>query len=213
MFTGIVQARGEIVAIEPKGGFTRIAIASNLDLSDVKEGDSIAVDGACLTVTQVEKVQHRFRADVSPETMRVTTLGGLKVGHTVNLEKALRLDSRLGGHLVSGHVDCVGRVVEKRIVGPGYLMGFQVASDAYLIPKGSVAIDGVSLTVNQVENGRFSVMIIPHTAALTGLTEKKINDRVNVEFDMIGKYVEKFVTAMTGERGVSEQKLKEYGFL
>lgn len=213
MFTGIVQARGEIAGLDPAGGFTRIRITGELDLADVEEGDSIAVDGACLTVTAVEPRRGAFSADVSPETMRVTTLGDLRVGARVNLEKAMRLDSRVGGHLVAGHVDCVGRIVEKRPTGPGFLVGFQVDSGRYLIEKGSVAIDGVSLTVNQVQEGRFSVMIIPHTAVLTGLTEKKINDRVNVEFDLIGKYVEKFVTAINGTSGISEQKLKDYGFV
>jgi riboflavin synthase len=213
MFTGIVQGRGRVIGLEPKGGFTRIRIGGGLDLSDVKEGDSIAVDGACLTATAVDLPRGIFCADVSPETLRVTTLGDLKPGSFVNLEKALRFDSRLGGHLVSGHVDIVGRIVEKRPTGPGVVLVFQVDSGRYLIEKGSVAIDGVSLTVNQVNEGRFSVMIIPHTATLTGLTDKKINDRVNVEFDLIGKYVEKFATAINGSRGMSEQKLKDYGFV
>jgi riboflavin synthase len=135
------------------------------------------------------------------------------MGSGVNLEKAMRLDSRLGGHLVAGHVDCIGRVAEKRQTGQGWIMGFQVESDRYLIEKGSVAVDGVSLTVNSVEGGRFRVMIIPHTAALSGLTGKKINDKVNVEFDLIGKYVEKLVSGRQEPMGLSEQKLKDYGFM
>jgi riboflavin synthase len=150
---------------------------------------------------------------VSPETVGVTTLSDLKLGAGVNLEKAMRLDSRLGGHLVAGHVDCVGRVVEKRRAGQGWVMGFQVESSRYVIEKGSVAVDGVSLTVNDVDEGRFRVMIIPHTGALTGLTAKKINDKVNVEFDLIGKYVEKFVSGGQDRNGLTEQKLKEYGFI
>ena len=114
MFTGIIEARGNIKGLEPRGAFVRIRIASDLDLSDVKEGDSISVDGACLTATLVDFSCREFTADASPETMQVTTLGGLKVGARVNLEKAMRLDSRLGGHMVAGHVDCVGQVVEKR---------------------------------------------------------------------------------------------------
>ena len=213
MFTGIIEARGEIVAMEPQQGFVRIRIRSDLNLSDVAEGDSISVDGACLTATQVSETGGEFCADVSPETLRVTTLGGLSPGSGINLEKAMRLDSRLGGHLVSGHVDCIGRLVEKRASGSGFLMGFGVDSTRYLIDKGSVAIDGISLTVNRVQGNRFWVMIIPHTATLTGLTQKTINDRVNVEFDVIGKYVEKFVSSRKDESGLDETILKKHGFM
>jgi riboflavin synthase len=212
MFTGIIEARGEVVAIQPSAGFSRITIVSDLDLTDVKEGDSIAVNGACLTATVLNLGKKEFSADVSPETLRVTTLGEMKPGSMVNLERAMRLDSRLGGHLVAGHVDCVGRMTEKRPSGDGFLLGFQVDSGRYLIDKGSVAIDGVSLTVNKVDGNRFQVMIIPHTATLTGLTGKKINDKVNVEYDLIGKYVEKFVSH-GAHTGVSEHLLKEHGFM
>jgi riboflavin synthase len=211
MFTGIIEARGEIRSIEPMGEFVRIRITSDLDLTDVREGDSISVDGACLTAISVNFSQRELAADVSSETLSVTTLGELKTGSTVNLEKAMRLDSRLGGHLVAGHVDCVGRIIAKRRAGPGWIFGFQVDSGRYLIEKGSVAVDGISLTINTVEKGSFQVMIIPQTAATTGLTRKKINDKVNVEFDLIGKYVEKFVSGKE-ESGITEAKLKEYGF-
>jgi len=213
MFTGIIEARGEIRSVESKTRFVRLRISSNLDLSDVKEGDSISVNGACLTATTVERPAGEFCADVSPETLGVTTLSELKVGSSVNLEKAMRLDSRLGGHLVAGHVDCVGRLIERRPAGEGFLLGFEVDSARYLVDKGSVAVDGVSLTVNRVQDSRFWVMIIPHTASLTGLTEKKINDRVNVEFDLIGKYVEKFVLSRGKSAGISENILKEHGFM
>jgi len=213
MFTGIVEARGEIVSAEPQRGFVRLRIKSDLDLSDVNIGDSISVDGACLTATKVDHAGREFCADVSPESLGVTTLGEVKSGARVNLEKALRLDSRLGGHLVSGHVDCVGRLIEKRVSGAGFLLGFQVESTRYVIDKGSVAIDGVSLTVNRVLGDRFWVMIIPHTAALTGLTGKIISDRVNVEFDLIGKYVEKLVSSARGESRLNEALLKEHGFM
>jgi riboflavin synthase len=213
MFTGIVQARGEVKSVEHSDNFTRIRITTGMDLADVYEGDSISVNGACLTATVVSPANKEFAADVSPETLHVTTLGSLKVGSGVNLEKALQLSSRLGGHMVAGHVDCVGRLAEKRQVGTGWLLSFQVDSVKYLIDKGSVAVDGVSLTVNRVLGNRFQVMIIPHTSQLTGLTEKNINDTVNVEFDLIGKYVEKFVRAAGGDAGIDEHKLKEYGFM
>jgi riboflavin synthase len=213
MFTGIIEARGSIAGIQQMSGFVRIRIVSDLSLGDVKVGDSICVDGACLTATSVDPAGKEFTADVSPETLGVTTLGRAKAGTRVNLEKALRLDSRLGGHLVSGHVDCIGRVAEKRTTGEGFLMGFEVPSSRYLVEKGSVAVDGVSLTVNRVMEQRFEVMIIPQTAALTGLTEKNINDKVNVEFDLIGKYVEKFVARRGSGSGIDEETLKEHGFM
>jgi riboflavin synthase len=211
MFTGIIEARGEIRSIETVGEFIRIRIASDLELTDVKEGDSVSVDGACLTAVKVDLRKKELTADVSSETLAVTTLAELKVGSKVNLEKAMRLDSRLGGHLVAGHVDCVGRIVEKRQAGPGWIFGFQADSGRYLVDKGSVAVDGISLTVNWVEGGKFRVMVIPKTAAATGLTEKKINDKVNLEFDLIGKYIEKFVSGKE-QSGITEEKLKEYGF-
>jgi riboflavin synthase len=213
MFTGIIEGRGTVLGMEPAGSFIRITISSDMDLSDVKEGDSIAVNGACLTATAVERGRGVFGADVSPETLRVTTLGELQSGSGVNLEKAMRLDSRLGGHLVTGHVDCVGRIVEKRATGQGFVLGFHVDSDTYLLEKGSVAVDGVSLTVNRVERNRFWVMLIPHTARMTGLTGKPLNAKVNVEFDLIGKYVEKFVSSGRGGSGITEDTLKTYGFM
>jgi riboflavin synthase len=213
MFTGIVDARGEIKCLEPRNGFKRIRIVSTLDLLDVVEGDSIAVDGACLTVTEVKPSSNEFSADVSPETSGVTTLRDLKVGARVNLEKAMRLGARLGGHLVLGHVDCVGRIIEKRPQGQGVSIGFHVDSDRYLVEKGSVAIDGISLTLNRVDDCRFWVMVIPHTALMTGLTQKCVNDSVNVEFDLIGKYVEKFMTSARKTTGLNENTLKEYGFM
>jgi riboflavin synthase len=213
MFTGIVQARGAVKSIEPHNHFIRISIVADWDFSDVGLGDSIAVNGACLTATQIIVDAKEFRADVSPETFRVTTLGDLKIGDRVNLEKALRFDSRLGGHLVAGHVDCVGRIIEKRVAGAGYLMGFMVDSGRYLIEKGSVAIDGVSLTINKVQDRRLWVMIIPHTSGLTGLPEKNVNDRVNIEFDLVGKYIEKLITSRGSSPDINEEKLREHGFM
>jgi riboflavin synthase len=213
VFTGIVEARGKIKSIDRHGAFVRLVIETGMDLTDVREGDSISVNGACLTATSADSTNMEFAADVSPETLGVTTLGDLKTGASVNLEKALRLDSRLGGHLVAGHVDCVGRIVEKRLVGDGYLFGFTVDSGRYLIDKGSVAIDGVSLTVNAVRENRFWVMIIPHTALLTGLTHKNVGDKVNVEYDLIGKYIEKFTSSRGKTSTVDENTLREHGFL
>lgn len=213
MFTGIVENRGVIRSVEAKQAFIRLVIGSDMDLADVKAGDSICVNGVCLTATGVYSTENLFAVDVSPETLRVTTLEQCRAGSPVNLEKAMKANSRFGGHIVSGHVDCIGRIAEKRQVGPGFSFGFHVDSSRYLIEKGSVAVDGISLTVNRVENNRFYVMIIPHTSYLTGLTDKKINDTVNIEFDMIGKYVEKFVNGWSGKSGLTEQTLQKYGFM
>lgn len=213
MFTGIIESIGEIVSIEPKKEFVLLRVRSDLNLSEVNVGDSISVNGSCLTAVAIDPESGEFLADVSPETLSVTTLGLMKIGSKVNLELAMRLGGRLGGHLVAGHVDCVGRVVDRRAAGSGFLMGFSVDSTRYLIEKGSVAIDGVSLTVNKVQDNRFWVMIIPHTSLLTGLTAKRINDRVNVEYDMIGKYVERFIGRRSEDSGLSMEKLKESGFI
>jgi riboflavin synthase len=213
MFTGIVQAQGTIRAMDRGSQFVTIRIATSMDLSDTGPGDSISVDGACLTASHIDSSGGEFRADVSPETLRVTTLGDLKPGAAVNLEKALRLDSRLGGHMVSGHVDLIGTIREKRPSGPGFIMGFETSTTRYLIEKGSVAVDGVSLTVNRVISNGFQVMIIPHTSGLTGLTHKSIGAKVNIEFDMIGKYIEKFATPSDREPGLDENRLKEHGFM
>lgn len=212
MFTGLVEARGEIIEIRRSSAFSLVKIATAMNLGDVSPGDSIAVDGACLTAVAVYASSGLFEAEVSPETLRVTTLADVSVRDQVNLEKALQLGSRVGGHLVLGHVDCVGRVIENRSVGRGRLMGFSGESGRYLVEKGGVAVDGVSLTVNKVEDARFSVMIIPHTDYLTGLTNKSVNARVNLEYDVIGKYVEKLVAPFSGS-GVTESKLKDLGFM
>lgn len=213
MFTGIVEAQGKAVGIEPVGGFVRLKFLTSMDLSDVRLGDSLCVNGVCLTVTHLNSSHAEFSADVSPETLRVTTLGALSIGSTVNLEKALRLGDRLGGHIVSGHVDCVGVIAEKRSIAPGFGIAIQVQSARYVIEKGSVAVDGVSLTVNGLDENKFWVMIIPHTSIRTGLTQKKIGDRVNIEFDIIGKYIEKFVSKEKKTSSLTEQTLREYGFI
>jgi riboflavin synthase len=213
MFTGIIECRGLIRSIETKQSFVRMTISADMDLTDVKAGDSICVNGVCLTATKVFPGDRQFAVDISPETVRVTTLEQARPGNLVNLEKAMRADSRFGGHIVSGHVDCVGRIAENRPVGRGFLLGFHVDSSHYLVEKGSVGVDGISLTVNRVEKNQFWVMIIPHTSDLTGLTDKNINDTVNIEFDMIGKYVEKFVNVWSSKPGLSEQTLQKYGFI
>lgn len=193
MFTGIIQAVGHIQHLtEARGGDARVTIASgSLDLSDVAIGDSIAVNGVCLTV--VDKGPKHFSVDVSQETFSCTV--GFAPGEAVNLEKALRLADRLGGHLVSGHVDGVGEVVRVAPVGDSVRLDVRApkALARYLAPKGSVAVNGVSLTINRVHDAEFSVNLIPHTLEATTLKFLKLGSRVNLEVDMLARYVERLL--------------------
>ena len=199
MFTGIVQAMGTVARIEPIGGDTRIVIdAGGLDTSDVAIGDSVSVSGVCLTAVMLEGT--RFAADVSAETLSCTTLGMLKSGDCVNLEKSLRLADRLGGHLVSGHVDGVGRVVAVEPEARSQRWTFEVPAALlrYIAAKGSVCVDGVSLTVNDVGSNRFGVNLIPHTIEATTFRHKRAGDAVNVEVDLIARYVERLHGGASG---------------
>ncbi len=196
MFTGIVQDIGRIVAREPRGGDVRLRIAvGRLPLAGVRAGDSIAVSGVCLTVVDLEA--GTFSADVSNETLSLTTLGGLQDGAAVNLEPALRAGDPLGGHLVSGHVDGIGRLVALAQDARSWRMRFETppALARYVARKGSIAIDGVSLTVNEVEGSQFGVNIIPHTFEVTTLGGFAPGRAVNLEVDQVARYVERLVGA------------------
>ena len=188
MFTGLVEAVGELVERKPTAGGFRLRIATSL-AGELSSGDSLAVNGVCLTVVLSERGE--VHADVGPETVRVTTLGSLPRGSTVNLERPLRADSRLGGHFVQGHVDAIGHIEELRqdadfhwltISFPSYLAPF-------IVHKGSIAVDGISLTVAGLGADRFDVQVVPYTMAHTNLSRVQIRDRVNLEGDMVGKYV------------------------
>jgi len=190
MFTGIIQAVGEITPVQTSSGDIKIDInAEQLSLSDVKIGDSIAINGVCLTVTSLSETH--FKADVSKETLTVTT--GLDQKGQVNLEKALRLDDRLGGHLVSGHVDGVGQVVQFDPVNDCWLLAIQSphAISKYIARKGSICVNGVSLTVNTIEKDVFTINIIPHTLEKTILGTLQVGSQVNLEIDQIARYVER----------------------
>ncbi|MCZ8132275.1 MAG: riboflavin synthase [Steroidobacteraceae bacterium] len=196
MFTGIVQAMGMVVALTPRGGDVEIVVdTGDLGLADAVVGDSIAVAGACLTATRLDG--SRFAADVSNETLSKTTLGRLRPGSRVNLEKALRAGQALGGHYVTGHVDGVGRVVESREDGRSWRVVFEVPEPLarYVAPKGSITVEGVSLTVNEVEGARFGVNLIPHTREVTTLGELVEGSPVNLEVDIIARYVERLLAA------------------
>ena len=193
MFTGIIEELGTIKAIRSQSGGMRLSVSGKVVFDGMKIGDSMAVNGACLTVTEFNSSV--FSADVSRETADKTTIGKLRVGDRVNLERPMRLSDRLGGHLIAGHVDGVGVIRGIMNKGDGILFTFEAPKEVtrYLIYKGSVAIDGISLTVNEVLGNRFSLTIIPHTAKMTTLGFKKIGDTVNLEADLLGKYVERFL--------------------
>ncbi len=217
MFTGIIEAVGTVVAQERRGSDTRLRIATGgLDLADVRLGDSIAVNGVCLTA--VELPGDGFAADVSGESLGLTTLGGLQSGDAVNLEKALTPTTRLGGHLVSGHVDGIGEVVERREDGRSVRFTLQApaALARYIAVKGSICVDGISLTVNAVDGARFELNIVPHTLEQTTMAAFRAGRRVNLEVDLIARYLERLLlgetAARTGER-ISAAFLAEHGFL
>lgn len=193
MFTGLIEDTGEIRGIGKKGNSFQISIGSHLDLTTSDIGASISVEGVCLTVVTIEK--NSFTVDVSPETLERTTLREKKRGNLVNLERALRLSDRLGGHLVTGHIDGIGTINEiaKKENSLVITMSIPPEIARYLVVKGSVGVDGISLTINEVQGATFSVSIIPHTAQVTTIGKKRVGDKVNIETDIIGKYVEKFL--------------------
>ncbi len=221
MFTGIIEGLGTIRGIHPAGEGCKLSIDAGFDLIGTKLGDSIAVSGACLTAVALGG--RHFTVDVSPETLARTTFGKMRVGDLVNLERALRLSDRLDGHLVSGHIDGMGTIAGRTRQSNAVIIRFRVPGPLarYMIPKGSVAVDGVSLTVNTCTDEGFEVSIIPHTATLTTVGRKTVGDTVNIETDMIGKYVERFVTgtrassdtAAPRKEAVSRELLARYGFL
>jgi riboflavin synthase len=217
MFTGIIEAMGSIRRMAGGAQGSRLEVDTAMDLSEIKIGDSIAVNGACLTV--VEKHVRGFAADVSAETLSRTTLGMLRAGDRVNLEKSLRLTDFLGGHLVLGHVDGLGKIREKVSKSNSILFAVDTEPSLarYIVEKGSVAVDGISLTVNRCEKNRFYVNIIPHTARMTTLEFREVDDAVNIETDILGKYVEKLLTRTDEDagpqKGLNMDFLREHGFL
>ncbi|WP_044190987.1 riboflavin synthase [Hyalangium minutum] len=212
MFTGLVQDVGVVERVVP-GGMTDLWIRTALGAGSFALGESISVDGACLTV--VERGGDTFKVQAAPETLRRTTMDALRPGSKVNLERALALGDRLGGHLVSGHVDAVSEVLETRPEGGSWVMAFRLPTELapFFIEKGSVAVDGISLTVNAVLADRFTVQLIPETQARTTLQGKSVGSRVNLEADMIGKYVARlFSLRQSPTSGLTEAALKAAGF-
>ncbi len=218
MFTGIIQSVGQVAALESRGGDVRITLdVGTLAMDDVKPGDSIAVNGVCLTA--VALTAKGFAADVSRESLGLTTLGSSGPGSRVNLEKALTLGTSLGGHLVSGHVDGLGRVMERRSDARSVRFTIEAPAELarYIAPKGSICVDGASLTVNQVDGCRLGLNIIPHTVQETIIGEYRAGSRVNLEVDLIARYLERLLlgdkAAQGSGSGLSEDFLARHGFL
>jgi riboflavin synthase len=211
MFTGIIKARGTIGAIEPRGGDVRLTVRSNgLPWSDYELGESIAINGVCLTAVAFH--EDGFDTDVSVETLNVTALGKLKVGSAVNIEPSISLGERLGGHLVSGHVDCTGTVTSRSADARSIRLVVDIPKEyaRYVAKKGSVCMDGVSLTINDVSPGSFDVNIIPHTAEVTIIDGYTVGTVVNIEVDLLARYTERLLNP--DGSGISMDLLKAHGY-
>jgi riboflavin synthase len=213
MFTGIIEETGTVHAVRRGTRSSQLTIRALKITEDLREGDSISTDGVCLTVTSFGK--DSFTADVMPETMSRTTLGSLEPGAPVNLERALKLGGRLGGHLVSGHIDCTGRI--ESITKDDNAHWFRIAVGKeilkYITVKGSVSVDGISLTVAEITERGFSVSVIPHTSQKTAILLKRNGDMVNIECDMIAKYLERLINQDKGTGRISLDFLSDKGFL
>ncbi|MGB0589123.1 MAG: riboflavin synthase [Myxococcota bacterium] len=212
MFTGLIEDIGELVGLQRHAKGAKVTVRCQLPIHEVRIGDSIAVDGACMTV--VEMTDAQFTVDVSQESLERTTLGTVKVGTRVHLERALCLGDRLGGHLVQGHVDGVGKKVAQETIGEGWNITWTVPEDLLdtIVLKGSITIDGVSLTVAALEANRVTVAVVPHTGTMTTLTERAVGSMVNIETDLVGKYVRRILTRGAGQDGLTMNALKEAGF-
>lgn len=216
MFTGIIEEIGEVSRLQKREKSFKISIRASLILEDMKLGDSISTNGLCLTISEFN--QKEFTADIMPESLNRSNLGTLNVGAKVNLERAMSLNGRFGGHIVSGHIDGVGHILE--VKKEENAIWFEIKTSLnlmrYIVEKGSITIDGISLTVAQVKSKSFSVFIIPHTLKETIIADKKVGDTVNLENDILGKYIEKLwgdSSSSMKESSVTKEKLFNNGFL
>jgi riboflavin synthase len=212
MFTGIIEDIGVIANINKMAGRWEFSLKTALQPDTIKEGDSISVDGVCLTVTKLPG--SIFSVDVSLETLQRTTLKDKRTGQKVNLERAMSAESRFGGHLVSGHIDGIGSIVEKRKEGDSMKLSIEVSSSLarYIVGKGSIAINGISLTVNEQRDNIFTVNIIPYTVSRTTIGENNLRDAINIETDIIGKYVESFLTK-DKNKSIDKDFLYRHGYI
>ncbi|HNQ64049.1 MAG TPA: riboflavin synthase [Syntrophorhabdaceae bacterium] len=212
MFTGIIEDIGKIAGIKKSGGKWEFKVSSKILGGGIREGDSVAIDGVCLTATKIEN--DMFYVDASLETLKLTTLYDKKVGDRVNLERAMGTGGRFGGHFVMGHVDGIGSVVNIKKEGDSLRIDVEIPTEAslYVVKKGSIAIDGISLTVNEQHANIITVNVIPYTASKTTIKEKGLRDKVNIEADIIGKYVQSFVN-IDQRKGLDKNFLYEHGFI
>jgi riboflavin synthase len=212
MFTGLIEESGTIENISKFGDGLRFKIKAGKVLEDTKVDDSISINGVCLTV--VEKSKNYFTVEAVEETLKKTTLGNLKVGEKINLERSIKLSDRLGGHLVQGHVDGIGKIVGRKKLKSSVILNIEIPSQLakYMIDRGSIAIDGISLTIVKTENNLMTLSIIPHTLELTTLSWKKEGDTVNIEVDLIAKYVEKLLDGESKENKITIEWLKKRGY-
>ena len=208
MFTGIIEELGKVIRLSD----SQITISAQTVLNGTKIGDSIAVNGVCLTVIRIDKTS--FDADISPETKRITTLKNLRTGSAVNLERALAADGRFGGHIVSGHIDGTGRSKYIKKDGDFYNIGIELPYELskYVAKKGSIAVNGISLTIAGIDENLIEIAVIPHTFENTNLKDLNIGDYVNIETDILAKYVEKFLSTSDNKSGISMEFLTEHGF-
>jgi len=212
MFTGIIEDKGRILRADVRGEGRRLILRVPPHLTDLQLGDSINVNGACLTV--VEKTGEDIAVDVSSETLEKTTFREMRQGNEVNLERAMRLSDRLGGHIVTGHVDAVGTIVERRSEREFVHLKIRIPTSVsrYVVPKGSIAVDGISLTVNACDGDEIQMTLIPYTLKRTTLIDKRVGDQVNLETDVLGKYVEKLMEGRESGK-VTLSLLREHGFM
>ena len=214
MFTGIVEDKGKVLKVDHRGEMKRLTLDVLFDLTLMQLGDSINVNGVCLTV--VEKRGRAISVDLSPESLQKTTLARVREADQVNLERALRLSDRLGGHIVTGHIDGIGTIIERRIEGSSLNLRVRIPPSVtpYVVQKGSIAIDGISLTLNEFQEDWIRLTLIPYTLEKTTLVEKKVGEEVNLEADILGKYVEKVLDRGRGtSKGIDLSFLKQHGFL
>lgn len=213
MFTGIVEEIGQIKEFVKLSSGAKISIKCSKVLEGAKIGDSVAINGCCQTITEIG--QEYFSADVSEETLRITNFEHYKSGVSVNLERALTPTSRLGGHIVQGHIDCTGNLISCDKISNFYNLTFKIPQEEikYVVNKGSITVNGISLTVAKVCNNIFSVAVIPHTFEQTNLKNLQINDTVNIETDILGRYIEKFLSLDNNKSTIDETFLAENGFM
>ena len=212
MFTGIIEEIGKIKRLSKKGSNLCIDIRADKALEDLKVGDSINIDGVCQTVIKINKQE--FTVEAIAETIRKTTFGKLKVNQLVNLERAIKPSERLGGHILTGHIDCKGEINSIKDENGSYVFEIALLESVskYLIEKGSIAVDGISLTIVKVKPKSFAFSVIPHTLKNTNLGFKKVKDEVNIELDVIGKYIEKMINAKSSKSKITEEWLKGLGW-